>query len=183
MLYNPGRIVSSGIQNIYLTNLEYEDLRVPSCRALAVQERALRIAMAGPDCSDETAATAAAALACSGSNVSAATLLEFAQRFADRGQHAAAAHAFLGAARPLQALEVVEMHDVTLDEELAERLAPSERSSGDASGGALLLPLLYSTAWYCQRENILIFWRCVWWCAATSVLLCRRDCPIYLLDV
>lgn len=34
VVYDPGRIVRSGIRNIVRTNLEYVNLRVPSCIAL-----------------------------------------------------------------------------------------------------------------------------------------------------
>lgn len=120
---------------------------------MVLQERALRITMEDPDSNDATAATAAAALSCGGdSAVSPSALLEFAQRFAARGQHAAAAHAYVGAGRPLQALEVVEMHEVPLDEELAEKLAPVERPSGAASGAPQPKnPAYVSQLWPCWQ--------------------------------
>lgn len=108
--------------------------RSGATRTILLQERALRITMGDPTADDATAATAAAALSCDDSNVSPATLLDFAQRFAERGQHAAAAHAFVGAGRALDALEILEMHDVPLDEEFADKIAPSERGGNAASG-------------------------------------------------
>lgn len=104
----------------------------------AVQERALRITLADPTTDDTTSTTAAAALLHADSKMSTATLLEFAQRFCERGQHAAAAHAYIGASRPLEALELVELHDIPLDEELANKIAPAERAADNEAGDHLL---------------------------------------------
>lgn len=123
-----------------------------------LQERALRITMADPDADDSTAATAAAAFSSGDSNVSAATLLEFAQRFAERGQHAAAAHALVGAARPLEALEMVEMHDVPLDDEFADKLASGERSTGATSGECPLSNAASCVVFFvCWRTSFRVF--------------------------
>lgn len=80
-------------------------------RDTLVQERAIRIAM-----DDDTASDAALAAATAGLSGDAAvpreTLLEFARKFAERSQHSAAAHAYLAAGCPSDAIDIVERHAV-----------------------------------------------------------------------